>query len=86
MVVPQSLELTAVNESVLMDNIGVFEKYGFYFDIDESAPCTQKVKLVSLPISKNWTFGKEDIEELVFMLSELGCDGDTSSLRSELVT
>jgi len=85
MVVPQSLELTAVNESVLMDNIGVFEKNGFYFDIDESAPCTQKVKLVSLPISKNWTFGKEDIEELVFMLSELGCDGDTSSLRPSRV-
>ena len=30
----------------------------------------KKVKLVSLPISKNWTFGVGDIEELIFMLSD----------------
>lgn len=30
----------------------------------------KKVKLVSLPRSKNWTFGVEDIEELIFMLSD----------------
>ena len=35
----------------------------------------EKVKLVSLPRSKNWTFGVEDIEELIFMLSDSpGCD------------
>ena len=30
----------------------------------------KKIKLVSLPMSKNWTFGAEDIEELIFMLSD----------------
>lgn len=30
----------------------------------------QRVKLVSLPTSKNWTFGPGDIEELIFMLSD----------------
>lgn len=29
-----------------------------------------RVKLVSLPTSKNWTFGPNDIEELIFMLSD----------------
>ena len=30
----------------------------------------KKVRLVSLPMSKNWTFGVKDIEELIFMLSD----------------
>ena len=72
MVSPQSLELTAVNENVLMDNLDVFEKNGFKFDLDPSAPPTHRVKLTSLPISKNWTFGKEDIDELIFLLTEAG--------------
>lgn len=30
----------------------------------------ERVRLVSLPTSKNWTFGPADIEELIFMLSD----------------
>ena len=32
---PQSLELTAVNELILMDNIEIFKKNGFEFIINE---------------------------------------------------
>ncbi|XP_033118947.1 mismatch repair endonuclease PMS2-like isoform X3 [Anneissia japonica] len=67
---PMRLELTAVNESILMDNIDIFRKNGFEFEISEDAPLTQKVKLVSLPISKNWTFGTDDINEMIFMLMD----------------
>ena len=74
MVVPQNLELTSVNESILMDNMEVFEKNGFKFEIDEDAPSTQRIKLISKPMSKNWTFGKDDIEELIFMMSEMGSE------------
>ena len=81
MVIPQTLELTSVNESILVENLPVFAKNGFHFDIDETAPSTQRVKLVSLPMSKNWTFGKEDIEELLFMLSEMGENERTEGLR-----
>ena len=81
MVVPMTLELTSVNESLLTENMFVFVKNGFHFSIDESAPSTQRVKLVSLPMSKNWTFGKEDIDELLFMLSEMGGDEMTDALR-----
>ena len=63
MVVPQPLELTSVNESILMDNIEMFEKNGFKFDIDHEKPTTQRIRLLSLPMSKNWTFGKDDIDE-----------------------
>ncbi|KAJ8713366.1 hypothetical protein PYW07_013736 [Mythimna separata] len=70
LVIPQSLELTGVNEQILMDNLDVFKKNGFTFEIKEEALPTKRVKLLTLPMSKNWIFGKEDIEELLFMLRE----------------
>ncbi|XP_055534971.1 mismatch repair endonuclease PMS2 [Wyeomyia smithii] len=70
LVVPQQLELTAVNEMILMDNLEIFEMNGFKFEIDGAAEPTKKVKLLAKPYSKNWEFGKEDIDELVFMLQD----------------
>lgn len=35
-----------------------------------AAQVMERVKLVSLPTSKNWTFGPADIEELIFMLTD----------------
>lgn len=67
---PQPLELTAVSEMVLIDNLEVFEKNGFQFQIDEDAPTTKKVKLTAKPMSKSWEFGKEEIDELIFLLQE----------------
>ncbi|XP_071265744.1 mismatch repair endonuclease PMS2-like isoform X2 [Salvelinus alpinus] len=70
LIVPQNLHLTAVSENVLMENLEIFRKNGFDFLIDEEAQVMERVKLVSLPTSKNWTFGPGDIEELIFMLSD----------------
>lgn len=113
---PQTLNLTAVNEAVLIENLEIFRKNGFDFIIDEDgkltfrtvglysltwkylcfplilgvwvfiisshelkcfpqfffllAPVTERAKLISLPTSKNWTFGPQDIDELIFMLSD----------------
>ncbi|KAM6423910.1 mismatch repair endonuclease PMS2 [Liasis olivaceus] len=67
---PQNLNLTAVSKSILMDNLEIFQKNGFDFVVDENAPVTQRVKLISLPTSRNWTFGPQDIEELIFMLTD----------------
>ncbi|XP_068143775.1 mismatch repair endonuclease PMS2 [Drosophila tropicalis] len=68
--VPQSLELTAINEMILMDHLPVFEKNGFKFQIDADAPATKRVRLLGKPYSRNWEFGKEDIDELIFMLQD----------------
>ncbi|NXY47408.1 PMS2 endonuclease, partial [Ceuthmochares aereus] len=73
LIAPQNLNLTAVNETVLIENLEIFRKNGFDFEINENAPVTQRVKLISLPTSKNWTFGPQDIDELIFMLSD--CPG-----------
>lgn len=70
LIVPQTLNLTAVNEAVLIENLDIFRKNGFDFVIDEDAPVTERAKLISLPTSKNWTFGPQDIDELIFMLSD----------------
>uniref|UniRef100_A0A3Q2L0B2 PMS1 homolog 2, mismatch repair system component n=1 Tax=Equus caballus TaxID=9796 RepID=A0A3Q2L0B2_HORSE len=67
---PQTLNLTAVNEAVLIENLEIFRKNGFDFVIDEGAPVTERAKLISLPTSKNWTFGPQDVDELIFMLSD----------------
>ncbi|KAL4715860.1 hypothetical protein ACJJTC_014592 [Scirpophaga incertulas] len=70
LVIPQSLELTGVNEQILMDNLDIFKRNGFTFRIKADAPPTKRVSLLTIPMSKNWIFGKEDIEELLFMLKE----------------
>lgn len=41
---PQKLHLTAVNESILMENIEIFQKNGFEFVIDEDGMNLQAVK------------------------------------------
>ncbi|KAK7919823.1 hypothetical protein WMY93_011107 [Mugilogobius chulae] len=57
LIVPQSLHLTAVSENILIENIDIFRKNGFEFLINEEAQAMERVKLVSLPTSKNWTLG-----------------------------
>ncbi|KAJ8974600.1 hypothetical protein NQ317_019345 [Molorchus minor] len=67
---PKPLELTAGNETLLMENCEVFKKNGFVFKIDDKAPSTKKVALAAIPISKNCVFGKDDIDEMLFMLQD----------------
>ncbi|KAK2714036.1 mismatch repair endonuclease PMS2-like isoform X2 [Artemia franciscana] len=70
LVVPKSLELTCSDESLLMENLQIFNKNGFEFNIDESGPSSKRIKLISLPYSRGITFGVSDIEELLFLLQD----------------
>lgn len=82
-VVPQKLELTAANESILLENMAVFRKNGFIFNVDEEQPAGRRVSIVSKPYSKGWEFGREDVEELIFMLSDApGVDCRPSRVRA----
>jgi len=67
---PKPLQLTAANEDILIDNEEIFRKNGFSFLIKPDEPATKKVSLTSIPISRNYVFGKDDIEEMLFMLQE----------------
>jgi DNA mismatch repair protein PMS2 len=69
---PKQLELTAVDEEILIENSFALEKNGFLvaIDTDEDEPIGQRCKLISLPLSKEVTFGLEDLEELLHLLAE----------------
>ncbi|XP_056641281.1 mismatch repair endonuclease PMS2 isoform X1 [Diorhabda sublineata] len=78
---PKQLELTAGNESLLIENLDVFKKNGFSFKIDHQAPCTKKVALAAIPISRNFVFAKDDIDEMLLMLQESNTTCVPSKLR-----
>jgi len=52
-----NLELSPVDEMIVMDNVEVFRANGFDFKIDEDAAPTQRLKLIAYPFSKNTEFG-----------------------------
>jgi len=70
LVVPLPLELSAANEQVIIDNMYLFKKLGFGIVLNDTAPAGHRLHLSSLPISKDWTAGKEDIEEIVGVIIE----------------
>ncbi|KAL2008607.1 hypothetical protein VTN00DRAFT_6801 [Thermoascus crustaceus] len=72
LVQPKTLDLTAVEEEVIIENRPALEKNGFLIEVDESGdePIGRRCKLVSLPLSKEVVFGVRDLEELVVLLSE----------------
>ena len=63
--IPQDLNLSPGHGALLLSNLSTFTSNGFHFEVTGDT-----VKLKTIPYSRNWTFGKADIEELLFMLSE----------------
>lgn len=69
---PKTLDLTAVEEEVIIENRAALEKNGFVVEVDESGdePIGRRCKLVSLPLSKEVVFDVRDLEELVVLLAD----------------
>ena len=69
---PQRLDLTAVEEEIVLENRSALEKNGFLVTVDESGdePIGHRCQLVSLPLSKEVVFDSRDLEELIVLLSE----------------
>lgn len=72
LVQPKTLDLTAVEEEIVLENRAALEKNGFIVEIDDSGnePIGRRCKLISLPLSKEVVFGVRDLEELIVLLSE----------------
>jgi DNA mismatch repair protein PMS2 len=66
------LDLTAVEEEVVLQNQDALIKNGFLIDTDESgtSPVGQRCRLTSLPMSREVTFSIQDLEELIALLAE----------------
>ncbi|KAH8681413.1 hypothetical protein BX600DRAFT_429356 [Xylariales sp. PMI_506] len=69
---PKTLELTALEEEVIKENIEALESNGFMVTIDESGyhPVGSRCQLLSLPLSRETTFSLADLEELISLLAE----------------
>eukprot|EP00049_Salpingoeca_infusionum_P004419 m.79081 g.79081 ORF g.79081 m.79081 type:complete len:297 (+) comp12557_c0_seq1:1569-2459(+) len=70
LVVPRRLDLTAVNEALLIEKIHVFQEVGFDFVVDMEQSATNRVRLSKIPYSKSVQLGEDDIQEMLFLLSD----------------
>lgn len=69
---PHKLDLTAIEEEVVLDNNETLLKNGFQVEIDTSGDeeVGRRCKLISLPMSREVTFDVTDLEELIALLAE----------------
>ena len=69
---PHKLDLTAMEEEIVLDNNKALLKNGFQVEIDTSGDeeVGRRCKLISLPMSREVTFDVTDLEELIGLLAE----------------
>ncbi len=72
LVYPQRLDLTAIEEEIVLDNNETLLKNGFQVEIDTTGDeeVGRRCKLISLPMSREVTFDVTDLEELIALLAE----------------
>ncbi|GME68324.1 unnamed protein product [[Candida] boidinii] len=79
LVIPTVLDLNVVEELIVINNPDLFEKNGFKIQVDESLQPGSRVKLLSLPYSKDVIFGLDDFNELIHLVKE--SDGRNINIR-----
>ncbi|KAI8630593.1 DNA mismatch repair protein MutL [Xylariaceae sp. FL1651] len=69
---PKVLELTAVEEDIVQENLDALEANGFIVNVDNSGdePVGTRCQLLSLPLSRETTFSLTDLEELISLLRD----------------
>ncbi|KAK4210426.1 mismatch repair endonuclease PMS2 [Rhypophila decipiens] len=82
LVQPKPLELTALEEEIIIENIPALESNGFGVEVDQSGekPVGSRCMLTSLPLSRETTFSVADLEELIFLLGENPTTASTTSI------
>ena len=82
LVVPRTLELTAIEEEIIMENAEALEKNGFSVEVDDSGdePVGRRCRLVSLPMSREAVFDTRDLEELLALLADAPSSSSSASL------
>ncbi|CAN8102408.1 unnamed protein product [Discula destructiva] len=69
---PKPLDLTAVEEEIVIENQAALEKNGFVVAVDTSGdePVGSRCQLLALPLSRETTFSLADLEELISLLGD----------------
>ncbi|KAK4099648.1 DNA mismatch repair protein MutL [Parathielavia hyrcaniae] len=72
LVQPKTLDLTALEEEIILEHLPALERNGFLVQVDTSGarPVGARVRLLSLPLSRETTFSLADLDELVFLLAD----------------
>jgi DNA mismatch repair protein PMS2 len=76
---PKALQLTALEEEIVMENLPAIEANGFKIHVDTSgdSPVGARCVLTALPLSRETAFSLEDLEELIAMLGDSPSDSST---------
>ncbi|KAL8382547.1 hypothetical protein RB595_006363 [Gaeumannomyces hyphopodioides] len=84
---PKQLELTALEEEIIIENQAALEANGFVVEADQSgrSPVGSRCRLLSLPLSRETTFSLADLEELVSLLADNPSSGATTVPRPSRV-
>ncbi|EGY18881.1 DNA mismatch repair protein PMS1 [Verticillium dahliae VdLs.17] len=87
LVQPKQLELTALEEEIVRENISALEVNGFKVRIDDSGsqPVGLRCELVALPLSRETTFTLADLEELISLLGDHDLTGTSPAPRPSRV-
>ncbi|KYK59715.1 hypothetical protein DCS_00849 [Drechmeria coniospora] len=69
---PKRLELTSLEEEIIMENLASIEANGFKVDVDTTgdSPAGSRCQLLALPLSRETTFSLDDLEELISLLAD----------------
>ncbi|KAI4095779.1 MAG: hypothetical protein LQ339_007142 [Xanthoria mediterranea] len=69
---PKLLDLTAIDEEIIIENNAALLENGFVINVDQGgdAPVGQRCRVLSLPMSREVTFDLSDLEELISLLGE----------------
>lgn len=82
LVQPIRLDLTAVEEEIVLENQDALEKNGFEVEVDLSGEemVGRRCRLISLPLSKEVVFNTKDLEELIQLLAEAPVNSKESTV------
>ncbi|RKF64568.1 putative dna mismatch repair protein [Erysiphe neolycopersici] len=78
--VPKPLDLTALEEEIVIENLSILQSNGFGVRVDQSGNgrIGNRCELISLPLSHETTFSLSDLEELLSLLAENSPSGTNS--------
>lgn len=78
LIVPLPLETSPREESIICENLDVFENNGFDFIIDVTQPPGHRIRVTTLPLCQSVQFGVRDVHDLASLIDSIDgiFDGD----------
>jgi DNA mismatch repair protein PMS2 len=86
LIAPRAFETTPAEETIILDNLNLFETNGFQFLVDESKPPGQKLRIATMPFSMSVQFDENDIHEFTSLIEsvEFMSGSNTKSIPSDI--